>query len=531
MMNDSDPHPSCASVVDRGTVYLVGGGPGDPGLLTLRAKECLEQADFVLYDQLVSPRVLDFIAPAAERLCVRELPGTHPERWPHIHRMLIEAALLGKRVVRLKGGDPFIFGRGGEETEALREANVRYEIVPGITAALAAGAYLEVPLTHRSCASALAIITGHENPAKGHTHLDWEALAKFPGTLAIYMGIARLPLIAAELIKFGKDPDTPSIIVHKASTGEQLSVQGTLTNLEDRRRENGIDTPALVLIGPAVALRPAISWFEQRPLLRQWVVVTRPQEQGAPMMRRIEQLGGVPFHLPAVEIREPIDWTPVDRAIEQMRNRHYQWLVFTSVNGVKSFFGRLFHLGRDVRDLGGLSLAAIGPATAQALREYHLHADVIPDEYRSEKLVEELRDRVRGQRVLLARADRGRELLHDQLAEVAEVEQVAVYSQIDAIDTKSEIFDHLRRGEINFVTLTSSNIAKAILRSFDETINGRIHRGDIKLVSISPVTSGVIREMGYPVAVEAREYTTEGMIDALVRFAEEQMGTGERQAG
>ena len=299
-------------------VFLVGAGPGNPGLLTLRAAELLAQADLVLYDQLVPLRLLEFANPAAELLCVRDLPGHHPDKYPHIHALLIERARSGKVVVRLKGGDPLIFGRGGEEAEALRRAGVAYEIVPGVTAALAVGAFLEVPLTHRNFASAVAFVTGHELPHKPGNPLDWKALAAFPGTLCIYMGVAKLPVIVSELLKYGKPPDTPACIVERASTGEQRTVVSKLANLEEDRRLAGLEAPGLIVIGEAVAHRPDHSWWESRPLFGQRVLVTRPAYQSAGMVRKLEQLGAVVYRMSSVEIREPADFGPLDRALARL---------------------------------------------------------------------------------------------------------------------------------------------------------------------------------------------------------------------
>jgi uroporphyrinogen III methyltransferase/synthase len=500
-------------------VFLVGAGPGDPGLLTLRAAELLARADLVLYDQLVPRRVLDFANPAAELVCVRDLPGQHPDKYPHIHARLIEAARAGKAVVRLKGGDPLVFGRGGEEAEALRQAGVGYEIVPGVTAALAAAAYLDVPLTHRRHASAVALVTGHELPNKPGNRLDWQALAKFPGTLAIYMGIARLPLIVAELLKHGKDPDTPSAIVERASTGDMRTVYAPLRGLEAARRHAGLEAPGLILIGEVVDQRAARSWAEKRPLFGRRVLVTRPRHQAGPMLRRLELLGAVPYLLPAVEVRDPADFGPLDQALGEVRTGGWDWLVFTSANGVHGLIRRLRHLGRDLRDLGGVKLAAIGPKTAEALRQYHLEADVVPPAtFSSEGLAAALAKEVDGRRVLLARASRGRDLLRQELAKAAHVEQVTVYEQADAVDPDAEALAALRRGEVEFVTLSSSNVARALVGAFDETIQGRVLRGEVKLVAISPETGKAVRELGLPVAAEAEVYTADGLIDAVVRL-------------
>jgi uroporphyrinogen III methyltransferase/synthase len=501
-------------------VFLVGAGPGNPGLLTVRGAEVLSRADLVLYDQLVPTRLLDLAPPTAELICVRDLPGQHPDKYPHIHKKLIEAAQAGKLVVRLKGGDPLVFGRGGEEAEALRAAGLCYEIVPGVTAALAAGASLEIPLTHRLYASAIALVTGHELPHKPGNKLDWKALAAFPGTLAIYMGIARLPVIIAELLKHGKSPDTPAGIIERASTGEQRSVFSTLASLEDARRHAGLEAPGLILVGDSVAKRSPHPWFEHRPLFGQRVLVTRPAHQAASMVRKLEHLGAVVTRLPVVEIREPADFAAVDRSLEQIRSGEWDWVVFTSANGVHALLRRLDALGRDLRDLGGVKLAAIGPKTAEALREYRLRADVLPPAtFSSEGLADALKPHVSGQRVLLARANRGRALLRTELAKVATVAQVTVYDQADVAEPDAGVLDALRRGEIRYVTLPSSNIARGVLGGFDETIRGRVERGEIRLVAISPETGNAVRELGLPVAAEATTYTEDGLIQAVIDLA------------
>ncbi|HEY2785906.1 MAG TPA: uroporphyrinogen-III C-methyltransferase [Fimbriiglobus sp.] len=503
----SDPH-----------VFLVGAGPGAAGLLTLRAAEVLARADLVVHDQLVPRRILDLANPGAEIICVRDLPGQHPEKYPHIYSLLVDRANLGQCVVRLKGGDPLVFGRGGEEAEALRAAGVAYEIVPGVTAALAASAFLDMPLTHRGYASAVALITGHELPSKPGNRIDWEALAKFPGTLAIYMGIARLPLIVAELIRFGKRPETPACVVERAGTGDMRSVTATLASLDDARRQAGLEAPGLILIGEAVTHRRDPSWFESRPLFGQRVLVTRPRHQAETMIQRLESLGAVTYHLPAVEIRPPTDPGPLDAAIRLLNN--WQWIVFTSANGVDFFVNRVKHLGLDLRVFGGVKLAAIGPKTAAALRGYHLEPDTTPPStFSSEGLAATLAPHVAGTRVLLARANRGREFLSEELSKTAVVDRVTVYDQIDAADPHHEAYGLLRRGEIRFVALSSSNVAKAVLAGFDETTNARVRRGEIELVAISPETGRAIRELGYPVAAEAERFTAEGLIDAVISLA------------
>ncbi|HZV03891.1 MAG TPA: uroporphyrinogen-III C-methyltransferase [Gemmataceae bacterium] len=503
------------------TVYpvaLVGAGPGNPGLLTLRAAELLARADLVLYDRLVPVRLLDHVPARAQRICVDSLHGTHPERWPEIYQIMIDGARQGQRVVRLKGGDPFVFGRGGEEAEALRQAGIPYEIVPGVTAALGAGAFAGIPLTHRRHVSAVAFVTGHEKPDKTDSFLDWPGLARFPGTLVVYMGMGKLPHIVEMLIANGKPAQTPAAAVHWATTGRQRTVTAPLGELPAAVQQAALKAPSLVIIGSVVSLREELAWFESRPLLGKRILITRPRHQAGELIARLEELGAVVSHLPAVEIREPDDWTPVDRALGNLSA--YQWLVFTSANGVDALISRLRHLGRDLRALGPLRLAVIGPATADALRRYHLEPDLVPPVFDSESLARALGDRVAGQRVLLARADRGREVLREQLANVAEVEQIAVYSQVDAIEPGAEELEALRQGEIDFITLTSSNIARSLVHALDDRALQLLRSGAVQLVSISPVTSAAIREMGFRVAVEAREFTAEGVVQALLNQSE-----------
>jgi uroporphyrinogen III methyltransferase/synthase len=497
-------------------VFLVGAGPGHPGLLTLRAVECLAKADLVIYDRLVSPRLLDYAPASADRVCVTELAEHHVERCPHINEMLVEAGKQGKCVVRLKGGDPFVFGRGGEEAEILSAAGIPFEIVPGVTAALAAAACAGIPLTHRLHSSAVALITGHENSDKADARLDWSVLARFPGTLAIYMGMSRLPQIVRSLMEHGKVADTPAAVVQMASTGQQRTVQTRLSDLPQAVQEANLKAPAIILIGEAVKLRQQLAWFENRPLFGKSVLVTRPQRQAGDLARRLDELGAIVHLLPTVEIQEPLDWDPVDRELNRLAS--FQWLVFTSVNGIDAFMTRLRKTGKDLRALGGLKLAVIGSATADALRAYHLDPDLMPEKFRSEDLAEALREKVRGQRILLARADRGRDVLRIELAQVADVTQIAVYRQTDAVIQDSEAFNCLSRGEIDFVLVTSSNIARALAADLNDQAREMILTGRTKIVSISPVTSAASRELGWPVAAEAREFTTHGVVEALLEM-------------
>ena len=499
-------------------VSLVGAGPGHPGLLTLRAVECLAHADLVIYDKLVPSTLLTHVRPDAKVVCVTELAPAHPTENMPVLDIMIREARAGKRVVRLKGGDPSIFGRGGEEAEALHAAGVPFEIVPGITAALGAAAFAGIPLTHRAHSSGVAIITGHENPDKAESAIDWSALAHFPGTLVIYMGMSRLDRIVAQLLTFGKPPTTPAAVVQWATHGDQITVESTLAGLPDAVRKSGLTAPALIILGEVVALREKVRWFENLPLYGKRVLITRPRHQAEDLVQRVVAHGGVPHLLPTVEIKEPDDWAPVDAAIENLTQ--YQWLVFTSSNGVRYFFDRLRLLGRDLRAVGHLKLAAIGPKTADALRRLHLDPDIVPERYQSEDLAAALLERITpGDRVLLARADRGRDVLRQTLGERCEVDWIAVYSQTDATLEEAVLLKHLRRGELDYITLTSVNIARVLLQALDQTTRLRIIAGELGLVSISPVTSEEIRRQGLPIAAEAKEATMAGVVESLVNLA------------
>lgn len=496
-------------------VALVGAGPGHPGLLTLRAAEVLSHADFVLYDRLVPLSLLSHCKPQAERVCVEQLPGDHAYRTPQIHAALIDAARRGLRVVRLKGGDPFVFGRGAEEAQALREAGIDFEIVPGVTAGLGATAFAGIPVTHRRHASAVAFVTGHEYPSKEDSQLDWAALAAFPGTLVFYMSVSRLVYLTQTLIAHGKPADTPAAIVQQGTTGRQRTATATLATLADTMQRGSFSPPSLVVIGDVVTLREEIAWVERLPLFGKRVLITRPRHQADSMAARVAQLGGEPVFLPVVDVLPPLKFDEIDSCIDAVGR--YHWLVFTSVNGVRAFLNRFRLRGKDMRALAGLKLAAIGPATADALREFHLEADLVPSAYNSEGLVEALRPRVVGLRVLLARADRGLELLRDELSRVASVEQIAVYRQVDERPTGPAL-TLLHTGAIDLVSCTSSNIAGGLAMVLGEEGRKHIEAGRTKLVSISPRTTAAARACGLTVAAEATDYTTEGVLEAMVRL-------------
>jgi uroporphyrinogen III methyltransferase / synthase len=509
---------------ERGIVYLIGAGPGDPGLFTRRGAEVLGRADVVIYDHLASPRLLDLAPAGALRVSAGKSIGHCTMSQDAINALLVEHASEGRVVVRLKGGDPFVFGRGGEEAEYLRARGIGFEVVPGITAGVGVTAYAGMPVTHRDAASAVAFVTGHGDPeaTPGPGRLDWEALARFPGTLVVYMGVTRLAALCRTLVRLGKPAATPAALVESGTLAGQRTVAGTLGDLAAKVADAGLGPPALVVIGEVVARREALRWFEDRPLFGQRIVVTRPSGESDRSASALEALGAEVLLAPAVEILPLEDDAPLDGAIARLGE--FDWLVFTSGNGVRAFLDRLDRLGRDLRAVGHLKLAAIGPATAEALAQYRLRADVVPGSFRSEALAEALADRVAGRRVLLARADRGRAILKEELERIAHVEQVAVYRNADAATLPAAVLARIEEGSIDWITLTSSAIAQRLHGLLSETARARVGR-EVRIASLSPVTSETAAKLGWPVAAEARVFTWDGLIEAIVECVSRGRGT------
>jgi len=498
----------------QGKVYLVGVGPGDPGLLTVRGAECLGRADLVLYDGLIHPAVLLRAADSAEMVCVSP-PGPGGQgRWPQgeVNRRLVEAARQGRTVVRLKAGDPVVFGRAAEEREALRAAGIAFEVVPGVTAATAAAAYAEIPLTHAEQGSAVALVTGQESHLKTGEPLDYAALAGFPGTLVFYMGVESVAHWSQRLVAGGKPPNTPVLIVRRCSWPDQRTVRATLGTVAQAIQQGGLQRPAVIIVGPAAQLAPDESWFDRRPLRGLRVMVTRPRSQASELGEMITRWGADVVYQPAIAIADPPDWRPVDAALERLDQ--FDWLVFTSINAVRYFFDRLWRRGGDLRRLGSAKLAVIGPGTAGELARYGLAADVIPATYHADALAAALAGQARGRRFLLVRASRGRPVLADQLRQAdGHVEQIAAYSSIDVTSPDDELVGQMETGQIDWVTVTSSAIARALVGMFGR----KLHR--TRLASISPITSAVLRQLGFIPAAEARQYTMDGLVRALCETA------------
>lgn len=496
-----------------GIVYLVGAGPGDPGLLTLKGRECLAKADVVLYDGLVNPLLLRHTEAHAERTCRTMDESGRVLKQEEINARLIAAARAGKTVVRLKGGDPFIFGRGSEEAAALAEAGIPFEVVPGITAAVAAGEYAGISLTHREHASAVAFITGHEDPNKPGSTVDYQNLAGFAGTLVFYMGLHRLPAIVEALLAAGKSGQTPACVISRATTPQQRALSAPLEQLPQAVSDAGLHAPSLIIVGTCVLQREQISWFEHRPLFGKRIAITRPLHQADGAIRQSLDLGAQPVLLPTIEILPPENWSLVDRAASRLGE--FDWLIFTSANGVESFLNRLWSLGRDGRSLGHLKLAAIGPATAETLERFHLRADVVPESFRAEALAKALRPLVQGQRVLWAGANRGRDVLPTELeAAGAIVEKLVVYSNQDAEEIPAETRELLEAGEVDWIALSSPSIARNLKPLIGPV--AMAHLGNrTRIASISPVTTAAALEAGLPIHAEATDHTWPGLFAAI----------------
>ncbi len=487
-----------------GIVHLVGAGPGDPGLFTGRAFELLVAADTILYDRLIPTSVLDHARDDAELIYVGK-EGRGPQMpQEQIDRLLVEHASAGKRVVRLKGGDPFVFGRGGEEALVLRAAGIPFEIVPGVTSGIAAPAYAGIPVTHRDHASAVALITGHEDPDKPESAIDWPALAAFPGTLVFYMGVKQLPRIAEQLIAGGRAADEPAAVIERGTLPGQRTVVATLSTLAEQAAAAEIRPPSITVVGAVVALREqGLRWFEERPLAGRSVAVTRAREQSSRLAARLRALGAEVVETPAIRI-VPLDGPVPDPS-------HYDLICLTSPNGVQLLFERLAGAGLDARALHGARVAAIGPATMRALRAHGVLADVMPERAVAEALVEALGD-VPVRRALVARAKVARDVLPDALrARGAEVDVLELYETV-AEPLSGEQLDAARAAD--YITFTSASTVANLLGAAGGALETRA-----RLVSIGPVTSDALRERGLAPHVEATEHDLDGLVAALVADA------------
>jgi uroporphyrinogen III methyltransferase / synthase len=504
-----------------GKVFLVGAGPGDPGLITVAGLERIRAADVIVYDRLVSARLLEHARPDAELIYVGKAPsagqGPSPDGPGYdqesINRVLIEQAREGRTVVRLKGGDPFVFGRGGEEAEALRATGIPFEVVPGVTSAVAVPSYAGIPVTHRGVASSFAVITGHESPEKDETAIDWAHLATATDTLVLLMGVKNLRDIVARLTDHGRSPQTPVAVIQWGTTPEQRTVAGTLADIVSRVEQADLRPPAITVVGEVVRLRETIAWFENRPLFGKRVLITRTRRQASNLARLLADEGAIPVELPSIEIERIEDREAVDAAIETLRTGGYAWAAFTSANAVELFFEHLAERGLDARAFSGARIAAIGPVTAGSLLVRGLRADAVPDEYVAEAVVEALRGQIApGDRVLLPRAESARaELVRGLEAMGATVDEIPIYRSAVPSEASPEALAELRAGRIDVVTFTSSSTVRNLVAMLGEA---SVLQHPL-IACIGPITAKTARDLGLRVDVQASEYTVEGLVAAL----------------
>ena len=499
------------------SVYLVGAGPGDPGLITVKGRQCVATADIVIYDYLASPSLLRFARDDAELIYVGKKGGDHTLTQEQINALIVRKARTGARVTRLKGGDPFIFGRGGEEAEVLRSENIAFEIVPGVTSAVAAAAYAGIPLTHRAWTSTVAFVTGHEDPSKKESSINWPALAGGIGTLVFFMGVKNLPKIAQRLTEGGRPAETPAAVIRWGTTPYQQTVTGTLADIEEKVHAAGLKAPAIIVVGEVVSLRESLQWFEQRPLLGRTIVVTRAREQASVLLDRLADLGAACMECPTIRVAPPADPAPMDLALGRLDR--YDWIVFTSVNGVGFFFDRLFASGRDVRSLHRARLAAIGPATAQRLRTFGLVTDILPKAYRAESVIEAFAsENLQGKRILLPRAQEARPVLPVELRKMgARIDEVAAYRTLSVTEQGPDLIEALSRGQIDMVTFTSSSTVRNFLSLLPPGEATGLMSG-VTVACIGPITADTAASSGLEVHVSAAEYTIDGLCDAIVDY-------------
>jgi uroporphyrinogen III methyltransferase/synthase len=518
---ESTPDIVSVEMQSKGTVYLVGAGPGDAGLLTLRGAELLGRADVVVYDALVNPDLLRLAPKLAEIVYAGKRAKEHAIPQNELNHLLIRKAREGKCVVRLKGGDPYIFGRGGEEAEELAASGIPFEVVPGISSIVAGPNYAGIPLTHREHCSSFTVITGHEDPTKDETALDYDQLAKTPGTKVILMGVERIRQIADSLMERGMDRATPVGMVRWGTTGQQESIEATLGNIADVVAEKKFSAPAVTVIGDVVKLRGKLNWFENRALFGHRIVVTRTREQASELSARLKDLGAEVLEVPTIKIVPPDEKQPLLEAMEGLGE--YDWIIFTSPNGVVAFFEYFFKAFEDVRALGNLRIAAVGPATAAKLKELHLRVDVMPEEYLTKKVAKAIRDfeSIENLRFLLARAQVANRELSKELEDLGGiVDDVAVYKTVPETEDRTGVAAKLLESGADWITFTSSSTVENFHARFD--LPGLIARfPQIRLASIGPETSKAIRALGSNPAVEAKPHNIEGLVEALRRANKE----------
>lgn len=499
----------------KGKVILAGAGPGDPGLIGSRAMECIRQADAIVYDRLVSPRLIAQARTDAEMVYVGKASNRHTMRQEEINALLVRLAKENKAVLRLKGGDPFVFGRGGEEALFLREHGVEFEIIPGITSAIAVAAYAGIPVTHRAIATSFAVVTGHEDPEKTESGMQWDKLSTAVDTLVFLMGVENLAHITKQLIANGRAAETPAAVIRWGTTPQQKTLITTVGNAVADVAAQGMTPPAIFVVGQVVTLREGLRWFDNRPLFGQRILVTRAREQASRLTEELEAAGAQCVEAPTIRITEPDSFAALDEALLALSR--YTWVAFTSPNGVKAFFKRLKLQGKDARYLGQLKVAVIGSETAAELERYGIVADVVPEEFRAEAVAAALAGKVGKQdRVLIARAAEAREVLPQELIRFgATVDIVPVYKTVPGDANSAELTEMLSKDEIDIVTFTSSSTVTNLLAILGDEAQKLL--SGVKIACIGPVTADTCREHGLQPAVIATEYTIKGLAESIIR--------------
>lgn len=493
--------------------YLAGAGPGDPGLLTLKARECIAKADVIVYDYLCNPAILKWAPGKAEIIYAGKKAGDHTLSQQEINALLVEKTRAGNTVVRLKGGDPFLFGRGGEEAEALADAGLDFEIIPGVSSAISGPAYAGIPVTHREHASQFTVFTGHEDPAKPESALDYKAIASQPGTKVMLMGVERIGKITSALMEHGADPRLPVALVQWATTGKQRTITGHLDNIAKIVAETDFKPPAVAIFGGVVNMREKLNWFEKRPLFGKRMVITRTRKQSGTLSAGLAELGADVFELPTIRIEQPKNLMEFGQLVQDSHT--YDWLVFTSPNGVDAFFEMFYKLYDDARDIGGARIAAIGPATAQRVKKFHLKVDLMPDEAITEGILREFEKHgsVENEKILIVRAEVTREILAKELtARGAIVDEAIAYRTVPETGDVSGGLERFKSEGADMITFTSSSTAENFM-----ALKLPLPPG-LKTASIGPVTSSTMKELGLRVDVEAKEHDVPGLIKAIRKY-------------
>ena len=498
--------------MERGKVYLVGAGPGDPALITVKGLECLMKADVVIYDRLIDDSLLEEVAPDAEKIYVGKGRGCHAMEQKEINLLVVSKARENNAVVRLKGGDPFVLGRGGEEAEVLAANQIPFEVVPGVSSAYAVPAYAGIPVTHRSLASSFTVITGHEDPGKDESRISWDKLSTGSDTLVFLMGVANLAHIVKQLVHNGRSSSTPVALISQGTSPKQRTIVGTIENIVTKAKKESFEPPAVIVVGEIVKLREQIRWFDNLPLFGKRVLVTRAEHQAKELSQLLLSRGALPVQVPVIEISPPRNWRELDRAIRNLKS--YGWTVFTSVNAVEIFWKRIYALDMDSRCLADIRIGAIGPATASALVKRGIQPDYVPEIYTSQGFLAGLKKKdIAGCKVLLPRADIADSEICDGLAKLgAEVHQVTAYRTTTAVRSASQAKQMLSRGEIDVITFTSASTVTSLLAILGqkwEVIK------QITLACIGPKTAAVLAEKGIKADIVAQEHTMPVLVEAI----------------